>query len=265
MTTRTDWLQLVLHDDGQSEYADVRSHHHRIDWLGRFTSLTSTGLVGFLVVAAALGIAKSRPAVEEATSELRARVIAAQASAVEAEAQYRIARAQLLETQNAVRPDIGGELSAALDRQGIASAYVGLRGPGLVLTVENSSKPTYSGTVDLGQVIDRDLQQAVNGLWRAGADAISVNGIRLTGRTSIRNAGATILVDYRPISAPYRIRALGDPGQVLKAFKATPEWNDLQQLRDRYRIRWGIAASRELQVPAGASTLPQLAIAGGEQ
>ena len=264
MTNRTNWLQLVLHVDERSEYADARTHHHRVDWLGRTTSFGSMALVGFVVVASALGIAKSRPAVEQATSALRERVIAAQSAANEAQRAYETARAQLKATQDAVRPDIGGELVAALDRQTFASAYVGLAGPGLELTLDNSAKPTFSGTTDLGQVIDRDLQHAVNGLWRSGAEAISVNGVRLTGRTSIRNAGATILVDYRPITPPYRIIALGNSASLLKRFKSTPEWGELQTLSDRYRIRWGIGAGKRLQVPAGASTLPNLATAGGD-
>lgn len=263
MNQRTDWLQLVLHVDERSEYADVRTHRHRVDWLGRTTSFLSMGTVGFVVIAAALGIANSRPAVEQATKALRTRVESAQAAAAAAERDYRLAREQLKVTQDAVRPDIGGELAAELDRQSMASAYVGLEGPGLVLTLENSQKPTFSGTTDLGQVIDRDVQHAVNGLWQAGAEAIAVNGIRLTGRTSIRNAGATILVDYRPVSPPYRIQAIGDAPRLLKQFKQSPEWKELQTLRDRYRIRWAIAADQQLQLAAGASTLPNQALAGG--
>lgn len=264
MNQRTNWLQLVLHDEGQSEYADVKSHHHRVDLLGKVTSLVSMGLVGFVVVASAVGLAESRPAVADANASLRQRVVEAQAAAATAEVDYRRARALLRATQAAIRPDIGGELSALLDQQTVVAAYVGLQGPGLTLTVDNSEQPTFSGTTDLGQVIDRDLQQAVNGLWRAGAEAISINGIRLTSRTSIRNAGSTILVDYRPVTPPYRIRALGASADLSRDFRQTPEWTELQQLRDRYGIRWGIAASRSLQVPAGVSTLPKLATAGGD-
>lgn len=265
MNQRTDWLQLVLHVDERSEYADARTHHHRVDWLGRTTSFLSMATVGFVVIAAALSIANSRPAVEAATSALRTRVEAAQAAAAAAERDYRFARDQLTLTQAAVRPDIGGALAANLDRQSLSAAYVGLVGAGLVVTLENSTKPTFSGTTDLGQVIDRDVQHVVNGLWKAGAEAIAVNGVRLTGRTSIRNAGATILVDYRPVVPPYRIEAIGDAPRMLKQLKGTTEWNELQTLRDRYRIRWAIASKERLQVSAGASTLPNQANAGGDE
>lgn len=264
MTPSTNWLQLVLHDEGQSEYADVASHRHRRDLLGKATSFVSMGLVGFVVVASAIGLAESRPAVADVNASLRQRVIEAQDAAAAAEVDYRRARALLRATQTAIRPDIGGKLSSLLDQQTVVAAYIGLQGPGVTVSIDNAEQPTFSGTTDLGQVIDRDLQHAVNGLWRAGAEAISINGIRLTSRTSIRNAGNTILVDYRPVVAPYRIRVLGDVTRLVEAFKRTPEWSELQQLRDRYGIRWGIAASRSLQVPAGVSTLPKLASAGGD-
>lgn len=264
MSTRTDWLQLVLHVDEVSEYADVRSHHHRVDWLGRVTSFLSMTTVGFVVVAAAVGIADSRPAVQAATTALRFRVETAQAAAALAERDFRAARDQLKTTQDAVRPDIGGALAADLDRQEYAAAYVGLTGAGLVLTLDNSEKPVFNGTTDLGQVIDRDVQHVVNGLWRAGAEAVTVNGIRLTGRTSIRNAGATILVDYRPVVAPYVVRAIGDAPRMLQRFKEFVEWQELQTLRERYRIRWAITSKMRLQLAAGASTLPNQAIAGGD-
>lgn len=264
MTRRTDWLQLVLHVDERSEYADVRTHHHRVDWLGRITSFFSMASVGLVVVAAAFGIANARPAVEEATKALRTRVQVAQSAAVIAERDYNTARRLLETTQDAVRPDIGGELARKLDRETWASAYAEVSGPGIRVTVDNADKPTFSGTTDLGKVIDRDLQHLVNGLWQSGAEAISINGVRLTGRTSIRNAGATILVDYRPVAAPYNVAAVGDPARLLKSFKRTPEWNELQTLRDRYRIRWAIVANTRLRLPAGASTLPNLATAGGD-
>lgn len=264
MTRRTDWLQLVLHVDERSEYAEAHSHDRPVDWLGRSTSLVSMGLAGFLVVAAAVGIAESRPAVEEVTAALRSRVTTAQTAVGIAERDYRMAREQLKFTQDAVRPDIGGELASSLDRQALAAGFVGLRGPGLVLTMDNSEKPTFSGTTDLGEVIDRDVQHAVNALWKAGAEGVSINGVRLTGRTSIRNAGATVLVDYRPVSAPYDIAAVGDAARLLQQFKVTAEWSELRTLRDRYRIRWSIELRKLIEMPAGASTLPNQAVAGGE-
>ena len=61
------------------------------------------------------------------------------------------------------------------------------------------------------RVQDVDLQVVVNGLWAAGAEAIAVNGHRLTSMTAIRSAGDAVLVDLVPLSSPYKVDAIGDP------------------------------------------------------
>ena len=56
---------------------------------------------------------------------------------------------------------------------------------------------------DKGRIQDSDLQQAANDLWAGGAEAIAVNGQRLTATSTIRQAGEAILVDFRPVASPY--------------------------------------------------------------
>src|SRR5207302_160556 len=60
-----------------------------------------------------------------------------------------------------------------------------------------------------GLVLDRDLQDVANELWHDGAEAIAINGQRLTATTTIRAAGGAILVDFRPVTAPYQVSAIG--------------------------------------------------------
>jgi uncharacterized protein YlxW (UPF0749 family) len=260
-----DWLRLVLEADGLSDYRDTSHHHHRVDWVGRTLSALSMGAVGFLVVAAGIGIAQSRPMVTAEQDELRARVIAEQQRNAAVESSYLAARADLKQTQEAVRPDLDGALAAALDAQSVAAAFVAMRGPGVILVLSDSKQPTFSGTTDLGRIIDRDVQHAVNGLWAAGAEAISIDGVRLTARTSIRNAGTAVLVDYQPVSSPIEIRALGSARTLSNRFRAHPAWDELVALRDRYGIRWSFTTHSRISVPAGTSTLPTMARAEGDQ
>jgi len=106
----------------------------------------------------------------------------------------------------------------------LAAGVGAVTGPGVVLRLDDAPAASpqdpgeaavRGGAINEGRVLDRDLQDAVNGLWAAGAEAISVNGLRLTTQTAIRSAGEAILVDYRPLSPPYVVRAIGNP-QVLQ-------------------------------------------------
>jgi uncharacterized protein YlxW (UPF0749 family) len=72
--------------------------------------------------------------------------------------------------------------------------------------------PPENGGDNLGRILDRDIQSVVNEFWAAGAEAVAIDGQRLGPTTSIRSAGQAILVDFRPVTNPYLIEAIGPAG-----------------------------------------------------
>ena len=150
-------------------------------------------------------------------------------------------------------------LAAELSRLELAAGTVPVTGPGLVLTVDDAKTevdrknpnvdPLTATGPDLGKVIGTDLQRIVNGLWQAGAEAISVNGHRLTSRAAIRFAGEAILVDYRPLTRPYVITAIGEPGSLSVEFAGGDGGSYLQSLEANYRIRGDIKERDSVVVP----------------
>lgn len=91
------------------------------------------------------------------------------------------------------------------DRVAMATGNVALRGEGVRLTVDSSTQA--SGTTELR---DEDLATLVDALWHAGAEAVAINGERLTALTGIRNTGRSIHVGGRPVNPPYVVEAIGD-------------------------------------------------------
>jgi uncharacterized protein YlxW (UPF0749 family) len=150
-------------------------------------------------------------------------------------------------------------LADELSRLELVAGTVPVSGPGLVLTVDDAAAdaglknpnvdPLAATVPDQGKVIARDLQIIVNGLWQAGAEAISVNGHRLTARAAIRFAGAAILVDYRPLTRPYVITAIGDPSSLSVAFADGSGGSYLQSLEANYKIRGNITEHDSVVVP----------------
>lgn len=119
-------------------------------------------------------------------------------------------------------------------------------GPGVVLVVTDSQNDSQ------GIIVDQDIRQIVNGLWLAGAEAIAINGHRLSARTAIRQAGSAVTVDYRSMTTPYRIEAIGDPTEVTKAFNANSGGQWLNFLKRNCGVGWSIESSNELQLGADA-------------
>jgi uncharacterized protein YlxW (UPF0749 family) len=83
-------------------------------------------------------------------------------------------------------------------------------GSGLRVKVSDADTiPDDATEAEAYRISDLDLQLLVNALWGAGAEAIAVNGNRVVATTSIRQAGETIVVNFRPLSPPYRLDAIG--------------------------------------------------------
>jgi uncharacterized protein YlxW (UPF0749 family) len=160
----------------------------------------------------------------------------------------------------------------ALDDLALAeqlAAAVPVTGPGLLVTLANAD-PTADGDPvggateedPRGRVADGDLQLVVNALWAAGAEAVSINGQRLGPTTAIRFAGEAVLVDFRPVTNPYEVSAIGDPDTLSTRFLASPEVGALAAISELYDLRFDFAREDELSLPA--ANTPELRIAQPE-
>ena len=77
-----------------------------------------------------------------------------------------------------------------------------------------------------------------------------MNGHRLSARTSIRSAGEAITVDYRSLTRPYKIEAIGDPQALLSGFAATPGGSWWAYLTQNYDIRYELGSAGNLRLNA---------------
>jgi uncharacterized protein YlxW (UPF0749 family) len=140
----------------------------------------------------------------------------------------------------------GRRATAGLDRATAAAAGTEVRGPALVVTVDDAP-PKGSTATDGGRIYDQDLQGLVNALWASGATAVGINGQRLTSTTAIRMAGDAILVDYRPLSEPYVVSAIG---AARSAFTGSRSDQDLLAIKATYGIRFDIQTEGSVRLPA---------------
>jgi uncharacterized protein YlxW (UPF0749 family) len=150
----------------------------------------------------------------------------------------------------------------ALDRledAELAAGTLPVSGPGLLVTLADAGpdadEDPVGGTAEAdpqGQVRDGDLQLVVNALWAAGAEAVSINGQRLGPTTAIRFAGEAVLVDFRPVTNPYLVSAVGDPATLRGRFLASPEVGALAVISETYGLRFEFAQEDELSLPAGS-------------
>lgn len=227
-------------------------------------------LLGFAVAVAVLDLRQDAGAVDGPRALLEQEVIETRTETEQLEARRTELEGEIAAAQAVVleQGDAGAaERLAAFERSG---AGVALTGPGVVLEIDDSAPLPASPGVSTGtvnRVTDGDLQVAVNGLWAAGAEAVSVNGQRIGPTTAIRTAGSAILVDFRPLSPPYRITALGDPEQLRDSVEVSEAGEYLQAISSRFGIRPSWEEAEDLTVPARAlGTLREASVLeeGGE-
>ena len=154
---------------------------------------------------------------------------------------------------------LGKRLTGGLRALGLASGTLPVRGPGIVVTVDDApaegvqADAARPGNAVDGRVQDRDLQSIVNGLWAAGAEAVAVNGQRLTALTAIRGAGEAVLVDLRPLSPPYVVEAIGDPQDLEVEFVDGRSGRRLITNMSLYRLPFKVERDDRLSLPGAAT------------
>jgi uncharacterized protein YlxW (UPF0749 family) len=230
------------------------------------------GLAGGLVLAAlvvTVGAAQARvaaPVVAKEREELIDRIDRETDAADKLEDSVDELRDDVSARQRQALRDSGG--SGQADLVGILSGATAVHGPGVKLVVNDAKEASTggdggpretSGFSDTGRVRDRDMQRVVNGLWESGAEAVSINGQRLTALSAIRAAGDAILVDNRPLVPPYTVLAVGDGQRLSTKFQNSADGLYLHALQENYGIRTSISTEGDLRLPAAPSVIVRTA------
>jgi uncharacterized protein YlxW (UPF0749 family) len=257
-------------DDGYAEAA-ARKKAEGVGGMPK-TVRAKLGLAAGLVLAAlvvTVGAANARiaaPVVAKERQELIDRIERETAAADKLESNVDTLRADVSARQRAaLKKDGGGEQA---DLVGILSGATAVHGPGVKLVVNDAKEASTggggdpretSGFSDTGRVRDRDMQRVVNGLWESGAEAISINGQRLTALSAIRAAGDAILVDNKPLVPPYTVLAVGDSERLSTRFQNSADGLYLHALQESYGIRTSISVEDDVRLSAAPSVIVRTA------
>lgn len=141
-----------------------------------------------------------------------------------------------------------GSATAARVRSAEAAAGITpVSGPGIEVRLADSA----DGDSD-GRIVDQDLRILVNGLWQAGAEAVAVNGHRITSQTSIRGAGSAITVDYASITGPYTVQAVGDSNVLPAGLSQNSGGQWMSYLQDNFSVRYSVSARGSVSLPGNS-------------
>ena len=86
-----------------------------------------------------------------------------------------------------------------------------VEGEGVVLKLEDNEEQ---------QITSNHLLRLVNDLKYAGAEAISINGNRITNFTDIVDVNYVIMIDGIKLSSPYEVKAIGNQTYLSSTLNA---------------------------------------------
>lgn len=145
----------------------------------------------------------------------------------------------------AVQDDAVQRQSERAERLEGAAGLDPVTGPGVTVVLSDAPDEVIAAaqqddTRDLNELIvhQQDIQAVVNAMWRAGAEAVMIEGQRVITTTGIKCEGNSVLLHGVPYPQPYEITAVGDVVDLVDELDS-----DSSVLR--YRAR---AADPELSV-----------------
>jgi uncharacterized protein YlxW (UPF0749 family) len=90
---------------------------------------------------------------------------------------------------------------------GILNGTIAAQGPGLVMTVRDPED----------EVRVADILDAIQELRGAGAETMQIDGVRVGVSTAVTGVPGSLMVDGRPITAPYEFVVIGSPQDMETA------------------------------------------------
>jgi uncharacterized protein YlxW (UPF0749 family) len=158
----------------------------------------------------------------------------------------------VLEAEGPTSDALLKSLNADLESARIAAGLIALKGPGLVFRIEDSGQPA---AVADSLVSARDIRILVEELWLAGAEAVAINGERVTVSTAVLDIGGSILVNSAYLAPPYEIAAIGAPG-LYGRVQGSRTFADFVHARvEGHGLHLSVAELDDVVVPAFAGTV----------
>ncbi|MGC5166283.1 DUF881 domain-containing protein [Luteimicrobium sp. DT211] len=263
MTLLTEVMAHPL-DPGYEEAARARESGARKgpSAPGRALALLVAVALGVVTVVAVRSLRAPSPGIVGARTVLQQQILERQDRADALSRSIARTNAEVGTLQSQALAAQSPSLLATVQDDTVASGAAAVSGPGVTVTVSDAADAVAAdGTVDPDRrVQDSDLQNVVNALWAGGAEAVAINGQRLTSTTAIRSAGSAILVDFVGLASPYHVEAVGDPDALRSSFATSTAADQLKVLGESYGLQSSVATEKHLELEGGGPSTLQYAL-----
>ncbi|EGW42025.1 DUF881 domain-containing protein [Desulfosporosinus sp. OT] len=167
---------------------------------------------------------------------------------------------QISEDNERIRQELAkylqGQSASTLAYQQLQEAQMNagvltVSGPAIRITLDDSKRAA-TGQEDPNNFLihEQYIREIFNALWNGGAEAIAVNGQRVTTYTEVFCGGSYIQINGTRQMPPYVIEAIGDTNNLSAALKFYG-WDKLGDFQQQYGITRKLEVLDEVVIPAG--------------
>lgn len=139
----------------------------------------------------------------------------------------------------------------AIERAAAPAHATPVQGPAVAVTLSDAPASIQPAGVDgdLLVVHQQDIRAVVNALWEGGAEAMTIQGVRVSSRTGIKCVGNTVVLHNVPYAPPYVISAIGPQDRMEAALAESDYLRIYRQYVDAYRLGYQVSRA-QVAMPA---------------
>ncbi len=150
------------------------------------------------------------------------------------------------------RSEGDGVPQVTLDAAAALAGQSPVKGPAVAVVLDDAPSGVHPAGVsdELLVVHQQDIQAVVNALWSGGAEAMTIQGQRVTSRTGVKCVGNSVVLHGVPYAPPYEIVAIGDQAKLEQALADSSALQIYRQYVAAYGLGYNERRESQVTLPA---------------
>ncbi len=157
------------------------------------------------------------------------------------------AEVDALTAQRNKLPNVDNRLATAQQEAGMTD----VSGPAVTVSLNDAPLDVNPAGLDQDLLVvhQQDIQAVANALWSGGAEAMTIQGVRVVATTGIKCVGNTVVLHGIPYAPPYVISAIGDTRRLQAALDASAYVTNYRAYADHFRLGYDVRVQQRVTMP----------------
>lgn len=216
---------------------------------GRYATIAICALAGFMITVSALSSREGDLRPDRSTDLVE---LVRSQSSTNQDMAAELSRLRGEVDELAAKADPNTDYEPELTQAAQLANLTPVSGPAVQVTLTDAPLEVQPEGVagDLLVVHQQDIQAVVNALWAGGAEAITIQGVRVISTTGIKCVGNSVVLQGVPYAPPYVITAIGDQSRLEESLLDSEPVQIYRQYVAAYQLGYSQTRVGKASMPA---------------